>query len=144
MGNIQITLKPGERIFINGAVLRVDRKVAIELLNDVTFLLENHVMQPEAATTPLRQLYFIVQMMLMDPANIESTKKVFGSTHALLMAHFTTPEILTGLEQVHNLISSNKAFDALKIIRALLPREGATLDSENTYQKQSKEKREVA
>ena len=65
--NLQISLKPGERIFINGAVLRVDRKVAVEFLNDVTFLLENHVLQPEGATTPLKQLYFILQVMLMNP-----------------------------------------------------------------------------
>jgi flagellar biosynthesis repressor protein FlbT len=144
MGNIQITLRPGERIFINGAVLRVDRKVSIELLNEVTFLLENHVMQPESATTPLRQLYFIVQMMLMDPANVESTKRVFGSTHTLLMAHFTTPEILTGLEQVRNLVDLNKAFDALKLIRTLLPREDANTGNNKLYPKQDKEKREVA
>jgi flagellar protein FlbT len=65
--SLRISLKAGERIFINGAVLRVDRKVALEFLNDVTFLLENHVLQPEQATTPLRQLYFIVQMMLINP-----------------------------------------------------------------------------
>ena len=64
---LRISLKSGERIFINGAVLRVDRKVALEFLNDVTFLLENHVLQLEDATTPLRQLYFIAQMMLINP-----------------------------------------------------------------------------
>ena len=70
---LRISLKSGERIFVNGAVLRVDRKVAVEFLNDVTFLLENHVLQPEQATTPLRQLYFIAQMALINPE---------GTTHA--------------------------------------------------------------
>ena len=42
---LKISLKPNEKIYINGAVLRVDRKVSIELLNDVQFLLENHVLQ---------------------------------------------------------------------------------------------------
>ena len=64
---MNITLRAGERLYINGAVIRVDRKATIELLNDVTFLLENHVMQAEQATTPLRQIYFVVQVMLMDP-----------------------------------------------------------------------------
>ncbi len=44
---MNITLRAGERFFINGAVIRIDRKASIELLNDVTFLLENHVMQAE-------------------------------------------------------------------------------------------------
>ena len=39
-----ISLRSGEKIYINGAVLRVDRKVTLELINDVTFLLESQVM----------------------------------------------------------------------------------------------------
>ena len=62
---MHISLRAGEKFYINGAVLRVDRKVSIELLNDATFLLEAHVMHVEDVTTPLRQLYFIVQIMLM-------------------------------------------------------------------------------
>ena len=64
---MNITLRAGERFFINGAVIRIDRKASIELLNEVTFLLENHVMQVEEATTLVRQIYFAVQSMLMDP-----------------------------------------------------------------------------
>jgi flagellar protein FlbT len=64
---MNITLRAGEKLYINGAVIRVDRKATIELLNDVTFLLENHVMQVDQATSPLRQIYFAVQVALMDP-----------------------------------------------------------------------------
>jgi flagellar biosynthesis repressor protein FlbT len=144
-GRIQITLKPGERIYINGAVLRVDRKVMIEMLNDVTFLLENHVMQPDAANTPLRQLYFIVQTMLMDPANAATTKDLFNTSHALLSTHFSSPEIATGLDQAHSLVEQDKVFDALKAIRTLLPLEEAVLTNlKRAQRKHNQEKREVA
>ena len=56
-GKLRISLKANEKIYINGAVVKVDRKTSIEFLNDVQFLLENHVMLPENASTPLRQLY---------------------------------------------------------------------------------------
>lgn len=49
---LRLSLRAGERIYMNGAVLRVDRKVSLELLNDASFLLEAHVLQAEAATTP--------------------------------------------------------------------------------------------
>jgi len=65
---LKISLKPNEKIYINGAVIRVDRKVTVELMNDVQFLLENHVIQADDASTPLKQLYFILQVMLMNPA----------------------------------------------------------------------------
>ena len=89
-----ISLKSGERIYINGAVVRADRKVSIEFLNDVTFLLEAHVMQPEQTTTPFRQLYFIVQTMLMDPTDTAAAKQLFDSTHANLCGALTNPELL--------------------------------------------------
>ena len=55
---MRISLRAGERIYINGAVLRAERKLTFELLNNASFLLENHIIQAEEATTPLRQLYF--------------------------------------------------------------------------------------
>ena len=141
---IQISLKPGERIFINGAVLRADRKVTLELLNDVTFLLESHVMQLEAATTPLRQLYFIVQTMLMDPANAEASKKLFRKTLPPLAAAVTNAEISAGLQRAGSLVDANKEFDALKAIRALLPLEDQLLASKKAHKALGLEKREVA
>ena len=62
---LRLGLRSGEKIYVNGAVLRVDRKVRLELLNDATFLLEAHVMKLEDATTPLRRLYFLVQAVTL-------------------------------------------------------------------------------
>ena len=72
---LKITLKPNEKLYINGAVIRADRKVSLEFLNDVQFLLEAHVLQAEQATTPLKQLYFIVQIMLMNPGRYAITRR---------------------------------------------------------------------
>ncbi len=127
---LRISLKSGERIFINGAVLRVDRKVALEFLNDVTFLLENHVLQPEDATTPLKQLYFIAQMMLINPEGVTQTMAMFRKSIAMLLATFENEEILAELKRVDGLVSTGKAFEALKAIRALYPLEDKILNSQ--------------
>ena len=97
---LRISLKSGERIFINGAVLRVDRKVALEFLNDVTFLLENHVLQPEQATTPLRQLYFIAQMMLINPEGKDQSLAMFRKSVIMLLSCFKNEEVLAELKRV--------------------------------------------
>ena len=55
---MKISMRAGELIYVNGAVLRVDRKVAIELVNDVMFLLEGQVMQAADATTAARTFDF--------------------------------------------------------------------------------------
>ncbi len=82
---MHISLRAGEKIYINGAVLCADRKVSLELLNDASFLLEAHVMKVENATTPLRQLYFIVQIMLMNPTDSKTARDMFGSSVDTLM-----------------------------------------------------------
>jgi flagellar protein FlbT len=124
---MKVSLRPGERIFINGAVLRVDRKVSIEFLNDVTFLLENHVMQAEAATTPLRQLYFIVQTMVIDPSSQELSKELFETSSRLLLAAFENQQVRDGLLLVGNCVETGRYYDALKTLRGLFAIEDTIL-----------------
>lgn len=116
---LRISLKSGERIFVNGAVLRVDRKVAIEFLNDVTFLLENHVLQPEDATTPLRQLYFIAQMILINPEGADQSTAMFRKSIVMLLNCFKHDEVLAELKRIDGLVTQGRAFEALKAIRGL-------------------------
>jgi flagellar protein FlbT len=127
---LRISLKSGERIFINGAVLRVDRKVALEFLNDVTFLLENHVLQPEDATTPLRQLYFIAQMMLINPEGKEQSMTLFRKSVAMLLTCFHDEEVLAELKRIDGMVASGRAFDALKAIRGLYTIEDRILNNQ--------------
>lgn len=125
---MHLSLRAGERIFINGAVLRADRKVTIELLNDATFLLENHVLQVEDATTPLRQLYFVVQAVLIDPASADRALAVFRDLHAATIATFSNEDVVLGLRNVAELVDSGRPFDALKVIRSLFPLEAAIME----------------
>lgn len=127
MATLRISLRPGERIFVNGAVLKVDRKTTLEFLNDVTFLLESHVMQAEDATTPLRQLYFVIQMMIMDPNNSEAARQLFKSSHLLMLKAYRNRDIIDGLTEASDLVERNRCFEALKRVRSLIPLEDESL-----------------
>lgn len=126
---LRLSLKSGEKIFVNGAVLRVDRKVSIEFLNDVTFLLENHVLQPEDTTTPLRQLYFIAQMILINPEGKEQSLALFRKSITMLLSCFRNEEVRSELKRIDAQVSSGRTFDALKAIRSLYPAEEAILSN---------------
>ncbi len=128
-GRLKIHLKANERIFINGGVLKVDRKVSIELLNDVVFLLESHVIQQEDATTPLRQLYFIVQSMLIDPHTVALARQIYDQSYTLLLATFRDRDVLEGLVEVQTLIERGKPFEALKKIRGMFAVEQRLIDA---------------
>ena len=125
--SMHISLKAGEKLFLNGAVFQADRKVTLELLNDATFLMESHVMQPEDTTTPLRQLYFVAQSLLVDPANADAARRLFFRQLAALMTTFSNPSILLNLDAVGRLVSEGRAFEALKALRGMFPQEDAVL-----------------
>lgn len=118
---LKISLRANEKIYINGAVVRADRKVSLELLNDVQFLLESHVLQPDQASTPLRQLYFILQVMLVDPVGAVEAREMFRRSLPLLLATFDNGEILASLKHIDRLVAEDHVYEALKTIRSLYP-----------------------
>jgi flagellar protein FlbT len=124
---LKISLKPNEKIYLNGAVIRVDRKVTIELLNDVQFLLESHVLQIDEASTPLRQLYFILQVMLMNPTGADDAYEMFRRSLPLMIASFTDPEISGTLKHIDRMVGEGHVYEALKAIRSLYPLERQAL-----------------
>lgn len=122
---MRLTLRAGEKLYINGAVIRVERRATLELLNDATFLLEAHVIQPSEANTPLRQLYFVLQTQLME-REAPMARKMFQTMLADTCSAFGPGAISEGLRAVAALASSDRVFEALRALRALFPRE-ATL-----------------
>jgi flagellar protein FlbT len=124
---LKISLKPNEKIYVNGAVIRVDRKVTVELMNDVQFLLESHVIQVDDASTPLKQLYFILQVMLMNPAGAAQARDLFRRSLPLLLASFEDAQISAALKQIDRMVGEDHIYEALKAIRSLYPLERRAL-----------------
>lgn len=124
---IKISLKAGERIYINGAVLRAERKLTFEILNSATFLLENHILQAEDAISPLRQLYFALQTVLIDPSSATAFDTYRGMQVATEKT-FTTTDVVIGLRLVARLAEQNKVFEALKTLRSLFAIEQSILE----------------
>jgi flagellar protein FlbT len=131
---MNISLRRGEKLYLNGAVLRPDRKVCIELLNDATFLLENHVMQAKDATTPMRQLYFVIQLMLMSPNDTAAALEMCRSMLLSLGQIFADPRAIKGLATVAKHLDDKRTFDALKATRELFSFEEEIMSHGSTRQ----------
>lgn len=124
---MNIFLRAREKIYVNGAVIRVDRKTTLELLNEATFLLENHVMQTKDATTPMRRIYFAIQVMLMDPSASEQATTLARSLIQDAISIYATPELISGLLKVSSLMDRSRNFEALKTLRVFFPMEDEEL-----------------
>lgn len=113
-----IHLKRGERMYVNGAVLRPDRRTTLEFLNDVHFLLEHHMMQAEDATTPCRELYFIVQSMLICPEKAETLFGVYRHLSHRASSSVTSVAARTALGMADERVGEARFFEALRHIRS--------------------------
>jgi len=114
---MNISLKSGERVYINSAILRTDRKVNLELLNDATFLLEAHVMQEAAARTPVMQLYFVVQTMMIDLNAAPAARRLFDTMIVNMLDVYRAGSVRSGLQLCHEKVVTGRHFDALKALR---------------------------
>jgi flagellar protein FlbT len=82
---LKLSLKPGEKFVLNGAVLtNGDKRTSLVIQNKACLLRERDIMQPEEATTPVRRIYFPIMMMYLEPAETE----LYHSEFALRMTEF--------------------------------------------------------
>ena len=123
MATFKISLKPNERVYVNGAVLKFDRKTSMEFLNDVHFLLESQVLQASDADTPLKRLYFTIQIQLMSPADTQSASQMFTEQLNQLLNTFEDHAVLSELKNIDRLVSERRFHEAMKSLRSLYPAE---------------------
>lgn len=139
-----LSLRAGSKAYINGAVVKVDRRVNLHLLNDVSFLLDQHVLQLDEAKTPLRQVYFAVQSALIDPAQAEAAQRMAGAILLRVMRAVATPSIAMELPDVARQIEQGRFFDAMKRLRALFPVEDDILARDPADDEQITNQEQVA
>ena len=82
---LKLSLKPGEKFVLNGAVLtNGDKRASLVVQNKACLLRERDIMQPEEATTPARRIYFPIMMMYLDSGETEQ----YHTEFALRMTEF--------------------------------------------------------
>jgi len=82
---LKLSLKPGEKFVLNGAVLaNGDKRASLIIQNKACVLREKDIMQVEDADTPARRIYFPIMMMYLDT----DTADTYYSQFALRMTEF--------------------------------------------------------
>jgi flagellar protein FlbT len=86
------------------------------------------VMQADQASTPLKQLYFVVQLILMNPGGAVEALAMFRRSLPLLLASFSDEHVKTTLKDVDRMVGEGHVYEALKAIRTLYPIEKNILE----------------
>ena len=82
---LKLSLKPGEKFVLNGAVItNGDKRASLVIQNKAALLREKDIMQPHEANTPARRIYVPIMMMYLDPEAVDEYYNEF----ALRMTEF--------------------------------------------------------
>lgn len=118
---LKLSLKPGERFVVNGAVLQNgDRRAVLLLQNKASILREKDIIQPEDANTPGKHVYFPIMMMYLDPAEANRYYDQFVLRLNEFMGAIRSPDILKECVSLSREVMAQDYYKALTRCRKLL------------------------
>lgn len=119
---LKLTMGPGERIVINGAVItNIERRSVISIDNRAEILRGKDIMQMEEADTPAKEIYFLIQNGIIAPEVREAT---LPHIHDKMAALIKSKELGTHdcgcIMEAANYISTKDYYKALKKIQSII------------------------
>lgn len=92
---LKLSLKPGERFVLNGAVVQNgDRRGVLILQNKASVLREKDILQPDDINSPAKRIYFPVMMMYLDEAAAAKLYDEFALRLTEFMGATRNPQVL--------------------------------------------------
>lgn len=121
---LKLSLKPGEKFVVNGAVIQNgDRRGVLLLQNKASVLREKDIMQPHEADTPAKRIYFPVMMMYLDPSDVSSQYEEFVVRMTEFMSVIKNPDILKECISCSKDVMAGQYYKALSRCRNIMPYE---------------------
>lgn len=126
---LKLSLKPGERFVLNGAVLaNGDRRANLIIQSKASILREKDIIQQSDANTPAKRIYFPVMMMYLDPDNSKSYYEEFALRMGEFMGVVKNPEMLSYCVAISKEVMGSNYYKALMKCRKLFAYEKERLD----------------
>ena len=126
---LKLTLKPGEKFVINGAVIvNGDRRCHLLIQNNVAILRERDVMLPEDANTPVRRIYFAIMMMYLDASGRDAYYAEFERRIAEFIGAIADKGAFQKCAEIRQHVEAKNYYPALLVCKKLLPFEAQRLN----------------
>jgi flagellar protein FlbT len=125
---LRLTLRPKEKFFLNGVVVvNGENRADLTLLNDAAILREKDIMTEDAADTVCKRIYFLLQLMYIDP---DSSPDYRVKLSELLMSFGqAVPATVSDLDQIGAHVLQGDIYHAMKVARKLISIEKELLDN---------------
>ena len=126
---LKLSLKPGEKFVLNGAVLtNGDKRASLVVQNKASLLRERDIMQREDANTPARRIYFPIMMMYLDPHEDETYYNDFALRMTEFMGAIRNRDALTQCVEISRDVMGGNYYKALMACKKLFEFERERLD----------------
>ncbi|BCW88131.1 flagellum biosynthesis repressor protein FlbT [Alphaproteobacteria bacterium SO-S41] len=130
---LKLSLKPHEKFVVNGAVMtNGDRKAEVIIQNRASILREKDILQPADAQTPLRRVYFPIQMMYLESSsggeNIDAYYDTFADRMADFMGVISNPDVMAACVAISRDVLGGHYYRALMTCRRLFDYEQERLN----------------
>lgn len=117
---LRISLRDGEQVIVNGAVLRSIGRTDLCVENTVTLLRGREVMSADEATTPARRLYYACMLAYIDPEGaVAHHDAIVGYLRGLVGA-LEAPEARAACRRFACKVATSDFYRALADCRALI------------------------
>jgi flagellar biosynthesis repressor protein FlbT len=116
---LKVTLKPGERIIIGGAVITNGKNATNFIIeNNVPVLRQKDILTEGQANTPCRRIYMVIQLMYIDSVNLAVHHNAYWSLVKSVVK--AAPSTLPLIDRMSDLILNNQYYQALKVAKKLI------------------------
>lgn len=117
---LKLSLKPGEKFVLNGAVLtNGDRRASLVIENKASILREKDILQAKDADTPVKRIYFPIMMMYLDSDGSQGYYDEFVTRMTEFMSAVSNREALTICVELSREVLSGQYYRALMKCRKL-------------------------
>jgi flagellar biosynthesis repressor protein FlbT len=126
---LKLSLKPGEKFVLNGAVLtNGDKRASLVIQNKACVLRERDIMQPAEASTPAKRIYFPIMMMYLDGEGSEQFYNDFALRMTEFMGAVKNRTVLTSCVDISREVMNGSYYKALMLCKKLFEFERERLD----------------
>jgi flagellar biosynthesis repressor protein FlbT len=117
---LKLSLKPGEKFVLNGAVLaNGDKRASLIIQNKACVLREKDIMQPKDAKTPARLVYLAIMMMYLDGEANEEPYNEFALRMSEFMGAIQNHQVLATCVEISRDVTQGAYYKALISCRKL-------------------------
>ena len=117
---LRISLRDGEKMIINGAVLRAVGRTDVVVENQAAIMRGREIMSPDEATTPARRLYSATMMAYIDDDGQNTHQDRIVTLLSDLMAAFEAEDAKLVCIRFANRVATADLYRALADCRELI------------------------